>query len=36
MSQRIVAMEAGLWRSGLTRTSPRAETCGYGSGFEEG
>jgi len=28
MRDRIVAMEAGLWRSGRTGTSPRAETCG--------
>jgi hypothetical protein len=36
MSDRMVAMDAGLWRSGRTGTSPWAETFGYGSGSEEG
>jgi hypothetical protein len=28
MRARSVAIDAGLWRSGRTGTSPRAETCG--------
>jgi hypothetical protein len=34
--ERMVAMDAGLWRSGRTGTSPWAETSGYWSRSEEG